>query len=179
MFKDIFKKHKIKVFMITPIIIVLSLFASYIYSYTFKPRVFSPDWFSSRYAGWEAEQHDLWVATVIDVMSPKTIKVVDVNEQEKIMDLLYLNTLNSSPKMNNFYAENLSQYIGQQLFIKGNPDKSHFSGVLIDGNGENINLNLTYVPGAVLDMSSTAYIHEREKQLVPYFANLNAENRNF
>lgn len=179
MFKDIFKKHKIKVLIMTPIIIVLLFLAYYIHSYTFKPKVFSPDWFSSRYAGWEAEQHDLWVATITDVLGPKTIKVVDAKGQEKIMDLLYINTLYSSPKINNFYAETLSQYIGQQLFIKGNPDKNRFSGALIDGNGENINLDLVFVPGSVIDMSSTAYLHEREKQLVPYFANMNAVNRTF
>lgn len=179
MFKDIFKKHKTKVLLISLLIVVFTFLAFYINSYTFKPKVFSLDWFSSRYAGWEAEQHDLWVATVTDVTGPKTIKIVDNQGNEKIMDLLYINSLDSSPKINDFYASTLSQYVGQQIFIKGNPEKKRFSGALIDGNGENINLNIVYVPGAVLDMSSTAYIHDRERQLIPYLANMNAQNRSF
>ncbi|MCF1283210.1 hypothetical protein [Acinetobacter pittii] len=115
----------------------------------------------------------------MDVVGPKTVKIRNQNGEEKIMDLLYINALQSSEKMKNLYINSLSGYVGQQLFVKGDSDKARFNGVLIDGNGENINLNLTYVPGAVLDMSSTAYIHDREKQLVPYFANINSENRTF
>ena len=179
MFNSAFKKHKIKICFGLPIIIVVSILIFKIYSYPFKPRLSSPDWIESRYNGWEVEHHDLWIATIVDVVGPKTVKIRNQNGEEKIMDLLYINALQSSEKMKNLYINSLSGYVGQQLFVKGDSDKARFNGVLIDGNGENINLNLTYVPGAVLDMSSTAYIHDREKQLVPYFANINSENRTF
>lgn len=179
MFNKGFKKHKIKMYFGLPVIIVVLILIFKIYSYPFKPMLLSSDWLESRYNGWEVEHHDLWIATIVDVVGPKTVKIRNQNGEEKIMDLLYINALQSSKKMKNFYINSLTGYIGEQLFVKGNPDRARFNGVLIDGNGENINLNLTYVPGAVIDMSSTAYIHDREKQLVPYFANINSENRTF
>lgn len=179
MFNNAFKRHKLKICFGLPIIIVASVLIFKIYTYPFKPRLLSSDWIESRYNGWEVEHHDLWIATIVDVIGPKSVKIRNQKGEEKIMDLLYINALQSSGKMKNFYINSLSGYVGQQLFVKGDPDKARFNGVLIDGNGENINLNLTYVPGAVLDMSSTAYIHDRENQLVPYFANINSENRTF
>ena len=142
MFKFLLKKHKMKVLTIFIALISMGLICGYIVSYSFKPRVFSTDWFASRYHGWEAEQHALWSAQIVDVLGPKTIKVKNRYGKESIMDLLYLNTLYSSEKTNKFYLDHLSQYIGQELLIKGNPDKNRFHGALIDGNGENINLNL-------------------------------------
>lgn len=179
MFNKTFEKHKIKIFFGLTVMILFLILIFKIYSYPFKPRLLSPAWIESRYNGWEAEQHDLWIATIVEVVGPKTVKVRNQNGEEKNMDLLYVNALHSSEKMKNFYINSLSGYVGKQLFIKGDPNRVRFNGVLIDANGENINLNLTYVPSAVIDMSSTAYIHDREKQLVPYFANINSENRTF
>ena len=83
MFNSAFKKHKIKICFGLPIIIVVSILIFKIYSYPFKPRLLSPDWIESRYNGWEVEHHDLWIATIVDVVGPKTVKIRNQNGEEK------------------------------------------------------------------------------------------------
>ena len=84
MFNSAFKKHKIKICFGLPIIIVVSILIFKIYSYPFKPRLLSPDWIESRYNGWEVEHHDLWIATIVDVVGPKTVKLEIKMEKKKL-----------------------------------------------------------------------------------------------
>lgn len=179
MFKNILVKHKLKIFILTPILLTIIFLGYKVHTYPFKPKLFSADWFSNRFNGWQVEHSDLWPAILKEVVSGNTVIVEDDNGIQRTVDLIYVNTEYASPKTNKMYIDELNLYIGQRFFVKGKSSTTRNFGVLLDGNGENINLHLVNMPGGVINMSSTAYIHDRAKQLIPYYSNMNSTNRSY
>lgn len=167
------KKVLIGLSLISFIVIFLT-----IYKYPYYPKLLSKEWFESRYKGWDVERYDLWVGSIQQVIDGRTIIIRDTNGIDKTMTLIYI-----SPKTpqhtQQAHIEYLKSYQFKNLYVKGNPDKKIFSGVLLDRKGVNLNFDMLYQKGAVIDMSSTAYVFDRKKQLIPYLANINSIDRKY
>lgn len=180
MFKIPLKASKMKKPIIAGMLFVLvTAMGTYTYQYTFKPRVFSSDWFESRLAGWQVEQQPIWIATIVEVINSNTIKIKDPDGKIKTMHLMYLYNKDLNSTTESSLVSALNEYLHSNLYIKGNPTTNEFNGVLLDARGSNINLDILALKGSVVNMSSTAFIHDRKVQLVPYFSNMNALDRNY
>lgn len=180
MFKIHLKASKVK-----KSIIVGALFAlvtavgTYTYQYSFKPKVFSPDWFESRIDGWKVEQQPIWVGTLVEVINSNTIKIKDPSGKIKVMHLMYIYNKGINDTSERILVSAIEEYLHSKLFIKGDPNANEFNGVLLDAKGMNINFSILALKGSVINMSSTAFIHDRKAQLVPYLSNMNALDRNY